>query len=196
MPREIDVRFLELGVRPGQVGGPLAGTGNQRRNVARPFRPALRIPAETLHIPFILRQLDHRIGIVLGVVEIIDLVQVSIVEQRVQHLGFHLVHGGERIVLREEEQGCRPAQGVETLQGARAVEISHHLGAPDLVVTQGILLRRDEGVGHQPGAFGPLVPDDDIGAVGGVLPVAVAEYERILVQPYKGIQVIVGQGVA
>ena len=83
MAREINVRFLELGVRTGQVGGTLADAGPEGRDILRAARLAIRIPAETLHIALILRQLHDRIGVVLGVVEVVDLVQVTLVEEGV-----------------------------------------------------------------------------------------------------------------
>ena len=196
MPREVDVRLLELGMRTGEVRGALARTRLQGRDVVPPARLSFRIPAEALHVALVLGQLDHRIGVVLGVVEIIDLVQVASLEGGVQHLGFHLVHGGECVVLRQEEQRRRASQGVKAPERAGGVEVSHHFGALDLVVAQGVFLRRDESVGHEPRAVGLAVLDDDIDAVGGVLPVAVAEHKRVPVQPDQGIQVIVSQGIA
>ena len=193
MPREIDIRFLELRMRAGQVGGSLAGAGDERGNVLRPLGFPFRIPPEPLHVSLVLRQLDHRIGVVLGVVKVIDLVQVPLVEEGIEHLGLHLVHGCQGVVLREEEQGGGPAQGVETPERPGAVEIGHHLGALDLVVTERILLGGDEGVGHEPRPVRLPVLDDDIDAVRRILPVPFVEDKRIPIQPDQGIQIIISQ---
>ena len=172
-----------------QVGVAFALARNQQRHVPGRLGPLLRFPAEAFQGTFVVGQLDGGIAVVLGVLVIVEMIQVSVLERSVNHLGFHLVHGGQYAVLFQEEDGRGAAQRIEAREGIGGVEIGHHLRSPDLVVALGRLFNGNERIGEQVRPLHLLVFDHHEDTVAHILPVAFVVKDGVLVQAHQGIQV-------
>ena len=196
MPREIRFRERESGLRNGFILFPLALPRGEEGYVRRVFRPLFGLPLETFQDLFVLFHLDHRIGIALDLLEIIEVIDIALLESGREHLRFELVDRSQGIVLFYEEQSRRPSQRIEALEGTRRIEICHHLRTLDLVEADRVLLDDDEGIRHQAGPVDILILDDHRNAVRSVLAPDLIPNDRILVEPDKGIKVVVFKGVA
>ena len=124
------------------------------------------------------------------------MVDLTVRERGVEHLGVHFVNCCKRPVLFKEEDAGSASKGVEAGEGLRRVEVCHHFRPAHLVVAQGVFLDGNERIGQQVRFFGALVTEHKVNAVGGVLAVAVGVENGVFVYPGKGIEVAVGQGVS
>ena len=183
-------------MRPGNVGQALAGTRFQAGNILRRLGPSLRLPAESLEGFVVFRQLDGGITVVLGVVVIMDALDIAVLEGGVNHLGLHLVHRGQGIVFFQIKERCGASKGIKAGKGRCGIEVRHYLGSANLVESLGGFFNGDEGIGQQMGPLHLAVFDDHVDAVGSILPIPFVEENRVLVQAHQGIQVCVGEGVS
>ena len=122
--------------------------------------------------------------------------QLAALEVGRQHLGFHLVHGAEVLLLLQVEDGVRTSQGIETAQGGGSVEVGHHLRGPYLVEERLRLLGDYEGVAHQAGPVDARRIHQHAYAVGSVLAVAIVPDHWIYVEAGDAVQLVEAHGVA
>ena len=126
-----------------------------------------------------------------------DPLEVPVLELGIEHLRLHPVDRRKGVVLLQEEECHRAAQRIEALQRLVLVEIGDDLGPLDLVEEEGVLLGRDEGVGHEVGLLDLLVLDDHINAVRRILPRTLLVIDDgIPVDADQGIEVRISQGIA
>ena len=192
VPGEVNLRLDELCARFCQVTCPLERAHAHGGDVVAARGALVGTPVEAFQVLIRLGELHHRISVVLGRLEVVYLVDVVVDQKTRQHLGLHLVHGGELAVLAHVEDSRSPSEGVETVKGVvEGVEIRHDFGALDLVVTDAVFLGNHEGVGLQAGLARTASADEDEQAVGGILAVALVPYHRIHIESRYGVDIAV-----
>ena len=189
MAGEIDFCLYEFGSGDILKPGPLGLSRSEGNHVSRAFRTPFRLPLKPFQHSLIASKLDGWVSVAFYLLEIIQIIDITIREGGREHLGLELVDRGESSLLFDKEQTGSATHGIKSLQDTGGVEICHHLSPLDLVITEGIFLDDNESVRHQARFFQSLVLQHHGYAVGRVLTTDLIPHHGGTIQAHKRVEV-------
>ena len=168
----------------------------ESRYVLLALRPFGIPPRKAFHQTVLLRELDYRISVVLGLLEVVQTLQVAVSKGGRHKLCLNLIDCRKFVIFFKIEDCIHPSKSIEALEGHLVVEIGHHLGGAYLVEEETVLLYSYESIGNQVCTVNFLVLHKHKEAIGGILAPLFVPDHRVAVKAGDGVERTEHQGVA